>query len=301
VAEVERLPRWLLKPRPAARATRRVRRALEALRLNTVCDEALCPNRGECLGRGTATFLLLGDRCTRDCGFCAVGHGRPEPPDPTEADRVALAARELGLRHVVLTSVTRDDLADGGAEEFARCVRAVRERAPGATVEVLVPDFQGSAAAVDEVLESRPDVFGHNIETVRRLYASTRRGADYGRSLAVLARAAAARGGARVKSALMLGLGETRDEVEDALDDLRDAGVEIVCLGQYLRPSERHLAVRRFLPPEEFEGLRAAAEAKGFAWVTAGPFVRSSYEADRAAGTLARVERLTTHADKETR
>jgi lipoic acid synthetase len=301
VGDVERLPRWLTKPRPAPHATRKVRRTLEAFRLNTVCDGALCPNRADCLGRGTATFMLLGERCTRDCAFCAVEHGRPEPPDPGEADRVALAAGELALRHVVLTSVTRDDLADGGASQFARCVRSVREQVPEATVEVLVPDFQGSEAAIDAVLDSGPDVFGHNVETVPRLYASARPGADYGRSIAVLSRASAARTVGAVKSALMLGLGETRDEVEDALDDLRLAGVTIVCLGQYLKPSDRHLAVARFLPPEEFEELRAAAQAKGFAWVTAGPFVRSSYEAERAAAALGRAGRQTTHADKETR
>jgi lipoic acid synthetase len=245
--------------------------------------------------------MLLGDRCTRDCGFCAVGHGDPRPAEADEPVRVAQGARSLGLRFVVLTSVTRDDLPDGGAAHFAETVRAVREHVPGAGVEVLVPDFLGDERAVDTVLRSRPDVFGHNVETVARLYPVARRGAEYGRSLAVLARAARSGLVPHVKSALMLGLGETRAEIETALDDLRGAGVTIVCLGQYLRPSPRHLPVARYVSPTEFEDLKAGADARGFAWVAAGPFVRSSYEAETAARALARGSRATAAAvEKET-
>jgi lipoyl synthase len=291
-----RLPPWLRKAHAVPAETRRVREALAAFRLNTVCDEALCPNRVDCLSRGTATFMLLGDRCTRNCGFCAVGHGEPRPPDPGEPARVAQGARSLGLRYVVLTSVTRDDLPDGGSTHFAEAVRAVRAGVPGAGVEVLVPDFLGDGGAVDTVLESRPDVFGHNVETVARLYPAARRGAEYGRSLAVLSRAAKSGLATHVKSALMLGLGESREEIDAALDDLREAGVTIVCLGQYLRPSPRHLPVARYVPPDEFDDLKAGADAKGFAWVAAGPFVRSSYEADAAARALARGSRATAAA-----
>jgi len=279
-----RLPPWLRKPRPHPARSRRVRDALASFGLNTVCDEALCPNRVDCLSRGTATFMLLGDRCTRDCAFCAVEHGRPVPPDADEPARVARCVRALGLAHAVVTSVTRDDLTDGGAGHFAATVGAVRSAAPSAGVEVLVPDFLGDANAVETVLASRPDVFGHNVETAPRLYASARPGADYRRSLAVLSQAAASGRSGHVKSALMLGLGETRDEIEGVLDDLRAAGVTVVCMGQYLRPSPEHLPVARYVPPEEFDELRAVAEARGFARVVAGPFVRSSYEADRVAG-----------------
>jgi lipoic acid synthetase len=301
VRDEARLPPWLRKAHSVPAETRRVRDALAAFRLNTVCDEALCPNRVDCLSRGTATFMLLGDRCTRSCGFCAVGHGEPRPPDQDEPARVARAARSLGLRYVVLTSVTRDDLADGGAAHFAEAVRAARAGVPGAGIEVLVPDFLGDERSLDTVLESGPDVFGHNVETVARLYPVARRGAGFERSLAVLSRAAQSGLVRHVKSALMLGLGESRAEIEATLDDLRGAGVTIVCLGQYLRPSPRHLPVARFVPPTEFEDLKASADARGFAWVAAGPFVRSSYEADAAALALTRGSRTTAAAvEKET-
>lgn len=283
-----RLPLWLRKAHAVPAETRRVRDALSAFGLNTVCDEALCPNRVDCLSRGTATFMLLGDRCTRDCGFCAVSHGAPGPPDSDEPTRVAHAARSLGLRHVVLTSVTRDDLPDGGAAHFAETVRAVRADLPEAGVEVLVPDLLGDARSVDVVLGARPDVFGHNVETVARLYPVARRGAEYRRSLLVLSRAARSGLVKHVKSAFMLGLGESRAEVEAVLDDLRRAGVTIVCLGQYLRPSPRHLPVARYVPPAEFGELRVSAASRDFAWVAAGPFVRSSYEAEAAAQAVAR-------------
>jgi lipoic acid synthetase len=287
VTGVSRLPAWLTRPLSDPAKTRKVRRALTEHSLNTVCDEARCPNRAECFGRGTATFMILGDACTRSCGFCAVRHGRPAAPDRDEPFRVAAAARALRLRYVVVTSVTRDDLEDGGASQFVATVEALRREVPGAGVELLVPDFAGNGAALDRVIASRPDVLGHNIETVRRLYPDVREGAVYERSLGVLERIAGTTPrGPDAKSALMLGLSESREEVEEALSDLRRAGVGIVCIGQYLRPSPGHRPVSRFVPPEEFEDLRRHALAAGFEQVVAGPFVRSSYRAEEG-----RVER----------
>jgi lipoic acid synthetase len=280
VTDTSRLPAWLTRPLSDPAGIRRVRQALAFYRLNTVCDEAGCPNRAECFGRGTATFMILGDLCTRNCRFCAVRHGEPEPPDPAEPSRVAAAAGALGLSYVVVTSVTRDDLDDGGAAQFAAAVGAIRREIPGAGVELLIPDFGGDDAAVDRVIESRPDVLGHNLETVGRLYSVVRPGADYGRSLRVLRRIAESGSAPRAKSALMVGVGETREEINRALEDLRAAGVAIVCLGQYLRPSPSHHPVERFVPPEEFEDLRGEALAIGFERVFAGPFVRSSYRAE---------------------
>jgi lipoic acid synthetase len=281
------MPAWLTKPLSDPARVRRVRRTLERCHLTTVCDEARCPNRVDCFTRGTATFMVLGDSCTRDCRFCAVNHAAPRSVDPGEPARVAEAARTLGLEFVVVTSVTRDDLQDGGAGHFAATVHAVREALPEAGVEVLVPDFQGRRPSIETVLTSRPDVFGHNVETVRRLYGAARPEADYDRTLSVLEFASrnAHDGPARtaVKSAMMLGLGETRSEVEETLLDLRNAGVEIVCLGQYLSPSDDHLPVARFVPPDEFAELEVVARSMGFAAVAAGPFVRSSYLAEEFA------------------
>jgi len=250
------------------------------LRLRTVCEEAICPNIWDCYSRRTATFLVLGDRCTRACRFCAVRHGRPLPPDPAEPARLVEAARRLGLRHVVITSVTRDDLPDGGAGHFAACVAALKATLPGVTVEVLTPDFRGWPVAV--VARSGPDVFAHNIETVPRLYPRVRPGADYSRSLELLRQAAGA--GLVTKSGLMVGLGETMEEIEAVLADLRRAGCLLLTVGQYLAPTAGHLPVERYLTPGEFESLRRRALALGFAGVAAGPLVRSSY---RAAELLA--------------
>ena len=281
--ESTRLPSWLTRSLSDPAATHHVKRVLATHRLNTVCDSAKCPNRPDCFARGTATFMILGDRCTRNCRFCAVDHGAPPVPDAGEPERVAGAARDLELSFVVVTSVTRDDLADGGSGHFARTISAIRAALPKAGVEVLVPDLGGSSDSIDTVLDAAPDVFGHNIETVQRLYTSVREGADYGRSLAVLRHAARPERATAVKSALMLGLGETRSEVERALSDLREAGVSIVCLGQYLRPSPSHAAVERFVPPAEFEELGEYARSLGFEGVSSGPFVRSSYRAEEAA------------------
>jgi lipoic acid synthetase len=249
------------------------------LGLHTVCQEARCPNIGECWGHRTATFMLLGDTCTRNCGFCAVTHGRPLAVDPAEPLRVASAVARLGLRHVVVTSVNRDDLADGGAAHFAATARAIKRLLPGCRVEVLVPDFQGNLASVAEVVASPIDVFNHNLETVPRLYRRARAGARYARSLAVLEAARRAREGLLIKTGLMLGLGETQEELASVFRDLRSIGCDILTLGQYLRPSGEHLPVERYVPPEEFTALGAGALALGFRHVEAGPLVRSSYHA----------------------
>ncbi len=253
--------------------------------LNTVCFSAHCPNIAECWGRrGTATIMLLGNVCTRTCGFCAVRSGRPGALDPGEPERVAQAVRALGLRFAVLTSVARDDLPDGGASVFAASIRAIRAACPGVGVEVLIPDLRGREEALDALFAARPDVLNHNLETVRRLQRRVRPSAGYERSLAVLHRAAGA--GLAAKSGLMLGLGEARHEVEEALRDLRAAGVSLLTLGQYLRPGEEHLPVERFVPPGEFDELGEFARSLGFRHVEAGPLVRSSYHADEAVADL---------------
>jgi len=250
--------------------------------LSTVCEEARCPNRGECFSRGTATFLLLGDVCTRACAFCDIQTGRPRPVDPLEPVRVAHASRSLGLSYVVLTSVNRDDLPDGGASHFAATICAVRRSEPSCGVEVLTPDFKGRLDSVRAVVEARPDVFNHNVETVPRLYASVRRGAALDRSLAVLAGARRFDPTLTTKSGLMVGVGESPAEVLELLARLREADVDIVTIGQYLRPSRENLPVVEYVRPELFEGYREAGERLGFRHVFAGPFVRSSYRAEEA-------------------
>jgi len=261
---------------------------LDELRLNTVCRSAKCPNRGECFASGTATFLIMGDACTRGCRFCAVDTRAPAPLDPDEPARVAEAARRMGLTHVVVTTVTRDDLPDGGAAHFVAVIRAIRGAAPDARVEVLTSDFGGDPDAVDTVAGARPDVFNHNVETVPRLYAEVRPGADYRRSLRVLARVHATQPDLPTKSGLMVGLGETRKEVVEVLRDLRAHGVDIVTIGQYLRPSAQHLPVAEFVEPATFAWYEGQAREIGFAGVAASPFVRSSYHAGELAHDAAR-------------
>ncbi len=246
-----------------------------------MCRSAKCPNRGECYSSGTATFLIAGDACTRGCRFCAVETRAPEPLDPDEPARVASAAARMGLSHVVITMVTRDDVADGGAAHVAATIEAVRDLLPDASIEVLTSDFGGRLASVDVVAAARPDVFNHNLETVPRLYESVRPGADYARSLGVLRRARSL--GLTTKSGLMLGLGETRDEVVDVMRDLRAAGVSMLTLGQYLRPSPQHLPVAEFVPPRVFAELGRQARELGFAAVASAPFARSSYHARELA------------------
>lgn len=277
-----RMPAWMRRPLAREGSYTTVRGVLVRHGLSTVCQSAKCPNQGECFSAGTATFLVAGPVCTRACRFCAVEPGPPAPLDPTEPERVAAAAAELGLGHVVVTMVTRDDLDDGASAHVAAVVRAVRGALPDAAVEVLTSDFAGSSAALDTVLEAAPDVFNHNVETVPRLYPTVRPQADYERSLRVLAHAAE-RGRQPVKSGLMVGLGESYDEVVSVLRDLREAGCSIVTIGQYLRPSAAHLPVAEFVRPEVFEALAEEARSLGFAAAASGPFVRSSYRAAEAA------------------
>ncbi len=278
-----RLPRWLKRNVPKGNANHFTARLLEELRLETVCDNARCPNRMECYSQKTATFMILGNVCTRPCGFCAVAKGKTQSLEDDEPDRVAEAAHRLGLRHVVITSVTRDDLPDGGAEHFYRTVLAVRERC-GAAVEVLTPDFIGQKEALHRVVEARPEVFNHNTETVPRLYRQVRgRKSEYSWTLELLRRVRQRDPAIKTKSGLMLGLGETRDELFDTLADLLDVGCEMLTLGQYLQPSPEHLPVVRYVPPEEFDELGRAARTMGFRHVASGPFVRSSYHAREMA------------------
>jgi lipoic acid synthetase len=273
-------PVWLGRPLPSDPAFSRIRFVLEEGGLHTVCQEAHCPNQGECFSRGTAVFLILGDSCTRRCRFCAVTQGTPERPDPDEPRRVAEAAARMSLDYIVVTSVTRDDLADGGAGAFAETIHGLRTRRPSARIEVLIPDFQGDEAALRTVLDARPNVLNHNLETVARLYPEVRPQAIYGRSLELLRRTAVLAPGMAVKSGLMLGLGERPDEVESALQDLLGAGCQLLTLGQYLQPKRDCLPVARFVPPGEFDAWREVALGMGFARVASGPLVRSSYHAE---------------------
>jgi len=276
-------PEWLRAPAPAGENYRDLKALVEDLRLHTVCESAACPNVGECWNHRTATFMILGNVCTRRCGFCAVQKGGPLPVDYDEPRRVAEAVALLGLKFAVITSVNRDDRKDGGAELFALTIRAIRERLPDCGVEVLVPDFQGSHAAMEAVMEARPDVLNHNIETVPRLYRQVRLGARYERSLDMLAYARSIGNGIPTKSGMMLGLGETLDEVRAVMRDLRAHHVDVLTLGQYLRPSPKHLPLVRYVTPEEFAGLRRAGQEMGFRHVESGPLVRSSYHARAVA------------------
>lgn len=275
---------WLIRRIPAG-GLDKVQGLMDDLKLHTVCQSASCPNLGECFHSGTATFLILGGICTRGCRFCSVPKGSTTPVDPDEADNVAAAAKTMGLRHAVVTSVTRDDLPDGGAEQFIRCIQAIRAASPGTTVEVLTPDFAGSREALAGVLAQRPDVFNHNVETVPRLYATVRPQADYRRSLEVLRQAVEA-GISRVKSGLMLGLGETEAEVVQVFHDLRQVGTNCLTVGQYLRPTQDHLPVVDYIHPDRFKALEQAAYDLGFHQVASGPLVRSSYHAERVFETF---------------
>ena len=278
-SSLPRKPDWLKRRLPTGEGYARVRELIESGRLHTVCQEARCPNIWECFSHHTATFLIMGERCTRNCRFCSVHSGTPEALDPGEPGRVAAAAAEMGLQYVVVTSVTRDDLPDGGAAHFAATIRAIRERIPGAEIEVLIPDLQGDRTALHTVLAGRPDVLNHNIETVPRLYPQVRPQADYRRSLELLRAAGEIAPSIPTKSGLMLGLGETPEEVQLTLQDLRSHGCRLLTLGQYLQPSPEHLPVAAYVPPEEFERWRADALAMGFTHVASAPFVRSSYHA----------------------
>lgn len=278
-----RKPDWLKVPLPSSRAFIDTQGLLGRLALHSVCQEARCPNIGECFGSGTAAFLILGTLCTRSCRYCNVRHGRPEPVDESEPGRLAEAARALGLRHIVITSVTRDDLPDGGAGQFARCIDALRREVAGCRVEVLIPDFQGDRKALETILAARPDVLNHNLEVTRGLFAELRPQGDYRRSLDLLRHAAEAPARTKTKSGFMIGLGEERDDILLLLDDLAAASCTHLTIGQYLQPSRHHWPVVKFYTPEEFEGLRRDALARGFKTVLAGPLVRSSYHAEQYA------------------
>ncbi|HEX5221000.1 MAG TPA: lipoyl synthase [Verrucomicrobiae bacterium] len=276
-----RLPEWLRIKLPTSDSFSRTRSLLDELKLHTVCESAKCPNHWECWSKGTATFMIAGDRCTRACGFCAVNTAKPLALEVDEPQRVAEATRRMGLKHVVITAVARDDLKDGGADHFRRTVEEVRRLNPGIVIEVLTPDFLDNAAAIESVLGSNPHIFNHNLETVRRLTPSVRHRATYDRSLSVLRKVKALRGEAiHTKSGMMLGLGEREEEVLEAMQDLRAANCDILTLGQYLQPTLKHLPVVEFVPPAKFAEYKERAEGMGFVHVASGPMVRSSYHAD---------------------
>ena len=286
IVPAERLkkPEWIRVKMGDTRRFQEIKEVLRSHQLHTVCEEASCPNIGECFGKGTATFMILGDLCTRRCPFCDVAHGRPQPPDANEPHNLATTIAALKLRYVVITSVDRDDLRDGGAAHFAACINAVRELSPATRIEVLVPDFRGRLDIALEILAGNPpDVMNHNLETVPRLYKQARPGADYANSLALLQRFKARLPHVPTKSGLMLGLGETDDEILQVLHDLRAHGVDMLTLGQYLQPSAHHLPVLRYAEPAIFKEFERAATALGFAHAACGPMVRSSYHADQQA------------------
>jgi lipoic acid synthetase len=281
-------PEWLKVRAPGSPSYLRLKSLMRGLQLHTVCEEAQCPNIGECWHHGTATFMILGDVCTRACAYCAVAHGRPHPHDPAEPARVADAIRTLGLSYVVITSVDRDDLPDGGASAFAAAVRETRARSPQCRIEVLIPDFQGNEAALQAVLDARPDILNHNTETVPRLYRMARSGGRYARTLELLERSRRYAPGIPTKTGLMVGLGEEWDELVATFTDLRSVGCEILTIGQYLRPSAGHAPMVRYYHPDEFRRLKAIALDLGFVHVESGPLVRSSYHAHETADAYQR-------------
>lgn len=285
-ARGRRHPPWLKVRAPFGEPVHRLKVLLRGLQLHTVCEEAICPNMGECWAHGVATFMILGEVCTRGCRYCAVSKGKPPSFDPEEPRRVAEAVAAMGLRHVVITSVNRDDLADGGAGLFAETIREIRRRAPGCQVEVLTPDFQGDEQALRQVIAARPEVFGHNVETVPRLYRQARGGGKYDVTLFVLRRARELYPEGVIKTGLMLGLGETAEEIRKVMQDLVACGVDVLTLGQYLRPTTWHLPVARYYTPEEFTYWKEVGEAIGFRHVESAPLVRSSYLADRQFAAL---------------
>jgi lipoic acid synthetase len=285
-APVLRKPSWIRVRIPAGNAVAKLKAKLRENRLVTVCEEASCPNIHECFSHGTATFMVLGEVCTRRCSFCDVAHGRPKPPDADEPANLARTVADMGLRYVVITSVDRDDLRDGGASHFAECIRAARAASPALKIEILTPDFRGKGRmerALEALAAAPPDVFNHNLETVRELYPNVRPGADYDWSLKLLQQFKQQHPDVPTKSGIMLGLGETREQVVDALRDLRAHSVDMVTIGQYLQPTPHHHPVMRYWTPAEFEELRVLGEALGFTHVASGPMVRSSYHADRMA------------------
>jgi lipoic acid synthetase len=280
-----RYPEWLRKQLPKQRQHQEIRKILGNDSIHTVCESALCPNRGECFSKKTVTYMILGNFCTRTCRFCAVHKGQPEVLNPEEPRLIAASAQQLGLQHIVITSVTRDDLPDGGAAQFAETIRAVRKVMPQSTIEVLTPDFKGDTGPIDTVLAAKPDVFNHNVETIARLYSMIRPQAGFQQSLDVL-RHVRKKSSAIVKSGIMVGLGETDEEIRVVLQTLRDTGVQLVTIGQYLAPTKRHAPVERFVTPQQFAEYKTYGEALGIQNVFSGPFVRSSYLAAEALVTI---------------
>lgn len=279
-----RKPDWIRIKLPTTAAVDQLKTMLRENRLHTVCEEASCPNLSECFSHGTATFMIMGDKCTRRCTFCDVGHGRPDPLDPDEPKNLAKTVKQMGLRYVVITSVDRDDLRDGGAAHFTACLQALRQSCPNLTIEVLVPDFRGRMnIALDAIAPELPDVFNHNIETIPRLYKQARPGSDYNWSLQLLFEFKNRFPDIPTKSGLMLGLGETLEEVREVMQDLRKHQVDMITIGQYLAPSRHHFPVARYVPPQEFQDLGHLAKKMGFIRVASGPLVRSSYHADKQA------------------
>jgi lipoic acid synthetase len=291
-----RKPDWIRVKAPSSKAHAEVRALLRGRNLHTVCEEAACPNIGECWARKHATVMILGAICTRACAFCNVATGKPGPVDPFEPENVAMTAASMALKHMIITSVDRDDLADGGAGQFVRCIVLIRAKAPDTTIEVLTPDFRRKEGALETVVEAGPDVFNHNLETVPRLYPSIRPGARYDHSLRLLDRAKDLAPAIFTKSGIMVGLGEDRAEVLQVMDDLRSARVDFLTIGQYLQPTPHHAGVARFVTPEEFAEYKRIAEAKGFLMVASSPLTRSSYHADRDFATM-RAARLAASAD----
>jgi lipoic acid synthetase len=290
-AAPERRPDWIRVRAPSGETVEWLRSMMRSKVLHTVCEEAMCPNLGECWGSGTATFLMLGDVCTRSCGFCDVKTGRPAPLDWLEPERVARAVQAMGLRHAVITSVNRDERPDGGAPIFAMVIRRIRELAPGCSVEVLVPDFKGSIDALRIVMDARPEILNHNVETVPRLFRQVQPQDRYEWAQATLTQAKQLDPQVLTKSGIMLGLGETLDEVRLVMQDLRSWGVEILTIGQYLQPSKQHLPIARYVPPQEFDELKQYGLGIGFRWVESGPLVRSSYHAEQQVRALSVIHR----------
>ena len=286
-----RRPEWIKVRAPSGQGYEKVREIMRSKRLHTVCEEARCPNLGECWGAGTATFLLMGDTCTRSCGFCDIKTGRPEALDWLEPERVARAVRDMDLKHAVITSVNRDERPDGGAPIFAMVIRRIRQLQPGCSVEVLIPDFKGSRAALKIVMEARPEILNHNVETVRRLFKRVQPQDQYEWAEATLSNAKDLDPDVLTKSGIMLGLGETMNEVKETMTDLRSWGVDILTIGQYLQPTIKHLPIERYYRPEEFEELKTFGAGIGFRWVESGPLVRSSYHAEQQVRALSSVHR----------
>lgn len=294
-----RRPPWIKVKAPSGETYENLRTLMRSKSLHTVCEEAQCPNLGECWGRGTATFLMMGDTCTRSCGFCDIKTGRPNPLDWAEPNRIAQSVRAMGLQHVVITSVNRDDRPDGGAPLFAMVIRRIRQLQPGCSIEVLIPDFKGSEAALKIVMDAQPEILNHNVETVPRLFRKVQPQDDYDWALTTLRNAKSMDPLVLTKSGIMLGLGETFEEVLTTMQDLADIGVDILTLGQYLQPSQKHLPIDRYVTPEEFETLRQKGLEMGFKWVESGPLVRSSYRAEEQVRELSKLNFIRQIASSE--